>query len=594
MRYPRSRLLIPLVLVAGTGTMLGQVPVVPFQTREPPYADEIEAASAKQRSDDDDSGIERAERRAPAGADAPRTLPSNVSSSSTVVPSQFTQVGTTGELPTPMVTLNVVGNDVTPTGQPVVFKLQVRNVSKAKAHNVVVRVIPPKNAERIKWDPPATHDEAEARWEFKTLDAGQEKTIEISYRPAADASEVKMQARVQFDFGRGLITKVSPPSLTLKKEGPEKLVVGDVVTYRITVTNNGHVTVREIEVRDMLSKGLAHDDREISRGTVSGQLTSNIDPKTGERMWTIPSLAPGQSKVIEYRVKARDAGRIGSTVLAKAANVQQQTGLDVEVMTANLQITAEGPSSDKAIVGQAVIYKITAENRGTADLKNVVVKCVFPPDMHPTRATNGGQPFRDHVQWIFRELKAGESKDLNIGLTTTTPGTRSVQFTVRADKGQEQSTSVKTSFAGVAALDWDTDVPGTVTVGKTMIYRVTISNSGTAEAKGIKVRVDLPDNVDLVSTTPQEAGKAYGQNAKEVNFPAYNIPAGKKTTLRIEVKARYPGEARVGFQLTNPATGSNEPAEHKKMTVITSSDPRSPSGPPPAKSGVDKSTIGMR
>lgn len=597
MRYPRTRFLILFVLIAGAGTILGQAPVrEPFQSREPPYADDVETAAVKGQVDPDDAAIERVERRAPAGADAPRPLPKKVASSDNVVPVQYTQVAMpAGELPTPVVTLNVEGSDVSPSGQAVVFKLHVRNISKAKAHNVVVRLIPPKNAERIKWEPVATHDEAEARWELKTLEPGQERTIEISYKPKAEADEVKLQARVQFDFGRGMITKVSPPSLSVKKEGPEKLVVGDIVTYRITVTNNGRVTVRDIDVKDMLNRGLLHEDREVSRGTVDGRLTSNIDPKTGERSWTIPVLAPGQSKVIEYRVKARDAGRIGSTVMATAANVKQQTGLDVEVMTANLQISAEGPASDKGTVGQAAIYRVVTENRGTADLKNVVVKCLFPPDMHASKATNGGQPFRDHVQWIFRELKAGESKELNIGLVTTTPGTRNVQFSVKADKGAEQRTSVKTTFAGVPTIDWDTDVPGTVVAGKTMTYRVTISNGGTAVAKGIRVSVDLPDNVDLVSTTP-EAGKGVGQNAKMVIFPAYDIPAGKKTTLKIEVKARSAGEARVGFQLVNPADlDKDKPAEHKKMTVITGSDTRSPSGPVPAKpSKRDSSTIGSR
>jgi uncharacterized repeat protein (TIGR01451 family) len=594
MRYPRTRLLIPLILVAGAGTILAQAP---FQTREPPYADEVEAAAAKARADSDDSGVERAERRAPAGAPgSPRPLPGAVADPS-VTPAQYSQVATpAGELPTPVVTLNVEGSDVTASGQPVIFKIYVRNVSKAKAHNVTVRVTQPKNAERIKWEPAATHDEADARWVFKSLEPGQEKTIEISYKPKAEAEKVELHAHVSFEFGRGMVTNVSPPSLSIKKEGPEKIVVGDAVTYRITVTNNGRVTVRDIEVKDMLNKGLLHDDREMSRGTVSGQLTSRVDPKTGERMWTIPALAPGQTKIIEYRVKANNAGRIGSTVMATATGVQKDTGHDVEVLTANLQVSAEGPTGDKGKVGQPAMYKILVENRGTADLKNVVAKCVIPPDMHATRATNGGQPFRDHVQWIFRELKAGESKELNIGLTTNTPGTRTVQFTAKADKGAEQSASVKTIFAGEPSIDWDTDVPGTIGVGKTMTYRVTVSNRGTAIAPGIQVRVDLPDNVDLISTSP-EAGKGIGQNAKEVNFGPMGVPAGKKTTLKIEVKARTAGEARVGFQLIDPSVirdDNAKPTEHKKMTMITGSDTRSPSGPPPAKGKVDPSTIGSR
>jgi uncharacterized repeat protein (TIGR01451 family) len=593
MRNPRLRFIIPLVLIAGAGTILAQVPVrEPFQSREPPFADDVEAVGAKGRVDPDASGIEQAQHLAPTVS--PRQIPAGVGSPAGVIAGQSPVAASpAGELPTPVVTLNVEGNDITPSGQAVVYKLHVRNTSRAKAHNVVVKVVQPKNAERIKWEPVATHDDAEARWEFKTLDPGQEKTIEISYKPKPDTEEVKIQARVQFDFGRGMITKVAPPSLTLKKEGPETLVVGDVVTYRITVANNGRVTVRDIEVKEYLNKGLVYEDRELSRGTVDGRLMSNIDPKTGERTWTIPTLAPGQSKVIEYRVKARDPGRIASKVLAKATDVQKETDLDVQVMTANLQVLAEGPAAEKGTVGQPAGYHVVVENKGSADLKNVVVKCVFPPDMHPTKATNSGQLFKDHVQWTFREVKSGESKELNISLTTSTPGTRTVQFTAKADRAQEQRASAKATFAGVAALSWDTDVPGTIAAGKTMTYRVTVANTGSADAKGTKLQVDLPDNVDLIGTTP-DAGKGVGQNAKMVIFPAYTIPAGKKTTYKIDVKARAAGEARVSFQLVGEGIGQ-EPAEHKKSTTITGSDTRSPSGPAPATPGKpDRSTIGSR
>ncbi len=548
MRYPSTRYLVLSVLVAGAGLGLAQVPVGrPFQSPEPPYADDVDTASVKAQVGAKDNGIEQASRRAPASADGPRSLPSTVTDPSGVVPVQYTRVATpASEIPTPVVTLNIEGNNVSPSGQPVIYKISVRNTSRAKAHNVIVRVIQPKNAERIKWEPTATEDAAIARWEFKTLEPGQERTIEISYRPKTDTEEVKIQARVGFDFGRGMITKVSAPSLSIKKEGPEKLVIGDIVTYRITVTNNGHVTIHDIDVKDMLNHGLAHEDREISRGMVDGRLVSNIDPKNGERTWSIPVLAPGESKVIEYRVRVREQGRIGSTVKAIASNVTKEAGLDVTVLTARLQVHADGPGGDKGTVGQSAIYRVTVDNRGTADLKNVVVKCLYPPDMHPTKATNGGRPFRDRVQWIFRELKAGESKELNIGLRTSTPGTRTVQFSAKADKGPEQTASTKTTFAGVPTIDWDTDVPGTVSVGKTMTYRVTVSNGGTAAAKRIQVRVDLPDNVDLVDTVPP-SGKGIGQNAKQVIFPEYDIPAGKKTTLRIRVKGARPAKRASGF-----------------------------------------------
>src|SRR5262245_21704286 len=285
MAYPAPRFLLPILITTAAGFLYAQVP---FQTREPPLADEIGVEQAKGRFDPDDP-IKRVEHVTP----APRTLPSELIGSPDVVPAQYAQViAPPGELPTPVVTLNIEGNNVAPSGQPVAYKVVVRNVSRAKAHNVAVRLIPPKTADKVKADPPPTADEAETRWEFKSLAAGETRTIDLVYKPKADTDEIKVQARVQFDFGRGMITSVSPPTITLKKEGPEKLVVGDVATYRITVTNTGKVMVRDIEVRDLLLKGLVHDEREMARGSVDGRLMSSIDRQGLERMWSIPSLPP--------------------------------------------------------------------------------------------------------------------------------------------------------------------------------------------------------------------------------------------------------------------------------------------------------------
>ncbi|HJZ90771.1 MAG TPA: NEW3 domain-containing protein [Gemmataceae bacterium] len=587
MGHPRARFVVPFLLLVGTVAALGQqIPRFPGQTREPPLADDSEdiVQARGQIDPDNPTTIRPADHVVPAG---PALLPGSVVNPG-VVPAQYTGTYVPGgEIPTPVVTLNIEGSDVSPTGQPVVYKLHVRNVSRARAHNVVIRVTPPKDVDRVKADPPPTHDEAETRWEFKALEPGQSRTIEVSYTPKAEEGEVKLQARVQFDFGRGMITRVSAPTLSLKKDGPERIVVGDVSTFRITVTNTGKVPIKDIEVKDFLHKGLVHDDREPSRGAADGRLMSSVNPTRAERTWSISTLGPGQSRTIDYRVKAQTAGKVGSTVLVNAPGVKKETQFDTEVLTANLQMTAEGPEGQKGTVGVPAGYKVAVENRGSAELRNVVVRCVYPPDMRPTRATNGGQPMRESVQWVFKELKPGDRKELSVALVTTTPGNRAVRFSAKADRGSEQKQELRTDFAGVPSLDWDTDAPGTESVGRTMTYRITVSNRGTAPAEKTEVRVDLPANVDLIDTTPA-SGKAIGPNAKMVMFPAYDVPPGKKTTYLIRVKARSPGEAVTIFSLHRPGS---EPAQDKKITHITGGDGRSPAGPPPAKG--DPTTIGM-
>ena len=580
----------------------------PFQTREPPFAGKDDTpepaklpAMVRGGYDPDEQPILRqAQFTTPGDTTNPQPLPGMLDANPVRVmpPSGVMPVAgelllpagaPAGELPTPLVSLNIEGADVSPSGQAVIYKIVVRNNSRAKAHHVVVKVVPPKNAEKVKAEPPATLDEAETRWELKTLEPGQTRTIEIVYKPKPDADEVKIQARVQFDFGRGMVTRVSAPTVSIKKEGPESVVVGDSSNYKIVVQNTGKVTVRDLEVTERLDKGLIYEDRELSRGTADGRLMSNIDPKNGERSWNIGALAPGQSQVIEYRVKAKVPGRLGSIVQVKAADIQKQTTFDTDVLTASLQIEAVGPAADKGLVGQSAGYNIVIANRGSAELRNVCIRCLFPPDMKPTRATSSGQSFRESVQWIFEKLAPGEKKEVKVSLSTGTPGIRNVQFVAKADKGTEQKTSVRTEFAGVPSLAWDVDIPGTASVGKTITYKVTVSNTGTATAKKVHLKFDMPPNVDYLSSSPDTAPGG-GANSKMRIFDPYDSPAGKKTTFVIEVKARSAGEARAVFTLTGEGLGA-EGTEHRNSTIITGFDNRSPTGPPPK---VDPSKVGYR
>ncbi len=564
----------------------------PFQTAEPPFAgkdttpDVLPAAVRGGYDPDEPERVKSAQFTTPGLATSPAPLPGTVN----VMPAAGAVeiLAPAGDLPTPLVTLNIEGADVSPSGQAVVYKLVVRNNSRAKAHHVVVKVTPPKDAEKVKADPPATADEAETRWELKTLEPGASRTIEVVYKPKANADEVRIQARVQYDFGRGMVTRVSAPAVSVKMEGPERVVVGDVSTYKIVVTNTGKVTVRDLEVKELLAKGLVYEDREMSRGTADGKLMSAIDPKSGERTWAIPALAPGQTRTLEYRVKAKEAGKLTSVVKVTGADILKQATIETDVLTANLQLEAVGPAAEKGMVGQAAGYRITIANRGTAELKNVCIRCQFPPDMKPTRATNSGQSFRDSVQWIFEKLGPGDVKEVNVSLSTGTPGARTVQFAAKADKGPEQKAVVKTEFAGVPALGWDTDVPGTASVGKSITYKVTVSNTGSAVAKKVQLKLDLPANVDFVTSSP-DSSKGVGANSKQIIFQPYDILAGKKTTFTVEVKARSAGEARVIFQLTGDGVGPDG-AEHRNSTTITGFDTRGPNGPPPK---IDPTTIGM-
>jgi len=565
------------------------------ETVEPPLANPSKGTKPSKFDPDENSGIKPAQYIVPGTPvvlpSTPTPLPGSVINSGGVP-----GVVTVGEsvpyevLPAPHVTLNIEGSNDAPTGQAVTYKLVVRNVSRAKAHNVVLRVTPPKTADLVKVDPPATaKTEAENRWEWKMLEPGQTQTVDVACTPKPGATEVKLLARVQFDFGRGMITNISPPSIKISKEAPTTMVLGDTVTQRIVVKNTGKVTIRDINISEVLDKSLEYDTRVIGRGTVDARPVGKGNFNNGQGAWTIGRLAPGETQTLEYRVKGKKLGTTKSIINVQFPGSQPtMTEHEVDVRSAVLEMKAEGPAEERGIVGQPVAYRIVVTNRGNADLFNVSVRCLFPPEMRVTRATQNGQPYRDAVQWTFRELKPGQSQEVTVALSTSTPGTRTIRFSAFADKGTEQKSELKTEFGGLSNLDWDINAPGTVAAGKKMTYTVTVTNKGTATAKRIQLRLDLPANVDFVDTAPP-AAKGTGANSRQLIFAPQDLAVGKKTTFTIEVKARAPGEARAYFQLYDPEY-SREPKEESSITQITDTNNRSPNGPPPRV--IDPTKVG--
>ncbi|MEZ6142194.1 MAG: hypothetical protein R3B84_16665 [Zavarzinella sp.] len=494
-------------------------------------------------------------------------------------------VGTATSYNVPTVTLNVAGPSVVSTEQPIVYRLTVRNVSRNDAHHVVLRVIPPKGTNRIKSDPPPTKDEpgeVEVRYEMKTLAAGESKVVEISFQPKSDTTKVQLKAWLQFDYGRGLETEVSPPALEVKKDGPTTAIVGDTLTYRILVKNTGKVTLSDVVVQDRITEQLAYDDRVIGRGYVDGRVTSTIDNSRLNRSWTIPKMLPGATQILEYQVKVKRLGKCTTSTTAECSETKQKktTDLNVDISTAQLGLEVSGPTGEAGTVGQSIGYRAVVRNAGTADLKNVVVRFRFPTDMETAKATAGARLNRDAVEWTFDHLLPNQTKEVNLMLQTSTPGQRNVLITAVADRGEAQKKELSTTVKGVAAIDWDVSVPGTVAVGNEVYYQVTIINQGTATAPSIRTDVDLPKHVELLETNYRYS-RGTGENARLLSFQAMDIPPRKKTTLTIRCRAVSAGEAKAAFTLTGEGVG-RRPLQQIKTTLISGKgDTATPVPPPP-------------
>ena len=168
-------------------------------------------------------------------------------------------------------------------------------------------------------------------------------------------------------------------------------MLGETITYKITVTNDGNLTITNIEVTDAL---------------------------TGDT-WTIASLAPGASEefTAEYTVTEADilngevvnvATATGTSPDPEDPDVPVTPGEDpepTEKKNAKLTVTKETtstPTDDAYVLDDTITYKVTVKNEGNVTLTNIVVTDELTGD-----------------EWTIASLAPGASEEFTATYTVT-------------------------------------------------------------------------------------------------------------------------------------------------------------------------------
>lgn len=182
-----------------------------------------------------------------------------------------------------------------------------------------------------------------------------------------------------------VVTKiVAQPSLAVTKTSTIKrgdttvtgnAKPGDVVTYTITVTNNGNVELYNVTVKDTFTGAVAPDENWT---TTNGKF---------EKTWTINSLAVDDSRntaTYTYTYTVRDADKtITNTAVAESGTTKGEGTTTVTVYNPDMAVTKAVTkvnntvvAADETVVVQkddVLTYTITVQNIGDQDLTNVVV-----------------------------------------------------------------------------------------------------------------------------------------------------------------------------------------------------------------------------
>ncbi len=317
----------------------------------------------------------------------------------------------------------IVSNPAPNVGANVTFAIEVENLGAHQATNVSIDDLLPAGLTFISASSQA-YDPGTGVWQVGTVDIGtaNKKTLKITAAVAASGSFTN-EAEVsttsppdQYDpnklnnKGSATVTTREADLVVTKTVDTPTPNVGDLITFTVTVRNDGPDIANNVEVTDSFpTTGLQLVGATPSQGS--------FDTNTG--IWTIGTIDVGMTYEQKLQIQARvlpppinPDPRIPSpqTNVASVTKVDEhdpnpgnETGQVTETpLYADLAVT-KVTTNVQPNVGDQFTYTVTLENLGTATATNVEVTEAFPNNISIVSIT----PTNTHTTTRFNQTATG-------------------------------------------------------------------------------------------------------------------------------------------------------------------------------------------
>lgn len=194
------------------------------------------------------------------------------------------------------------------------------------------------------------------------------------------------------------------------------------------------------------------------------------------------------------------------------------------VLRPHLTVTKQ--MQDTATLGVPLNYTLVVTNEGASAASDVVIEDVVPEAARVEQA----DPPADYDKstrkliWEFRELRAGESRELHVQLMPVEQGRLNSVATVRFKAHVATSTVVQAPQLNVVLK-----IPREVKVGSEVKLRYVVTNTGDGEATDVMLRSDLPDGLR-------------NPLGNDLEYNIESMRPGEEREVELDVIAAEPGE----------------------------------------------------
>ncbi|NJN96086.1 MAG: DUF11 domain-containing protein [Anaerolineales bacterium] len=357
---------------------------------------------------------------------------------------------------------------------------------------------------------------------------------------------------------------VAEADLSLSKSGsPNPVLVGDSLTYSLTITNAGPSVAANVVVTDTLPS------------TVSFGAAPGCNESGGVVTCAVGTLNSGASETVTLVVTPTLAGILTNlATVSSAANDPDNNNNDASTTTtvnpkADLVIS-KIDEPEPVIAGETITYTLTVTNNGPSPAADVVISDTLPlslslQSVSPATSTQNGQ----QLTWNLSNMSVGETQTFTIVANVGGDVRNSIQNTAvvssstfdpaAGNNSDTETTSVNTS-ANLTVTK--SDSPDPIGTGNPLIYIVQINNNGPSDALLVTLTDNLPATVSAPLVIPSQGSCSL---PPVITCNMGKIASGSGANVTLLVTPNSPGiitnTVSVASSEFDPDTSNNTDAE---------------------------------